>query len=146
VGLRRAEIERRARVTRAATRERRERAEAQTARLRAREATAPAQSGGAGAAALGQAPRSDLGTGSRRAGAQVCRPGEWAPRPVPRPTSALRGEVEALATRHAADRQSVLATSVPLESDRVEEIEAVEEEFAPAQDLQLDEILARRRA
>src|SRR5699024_1203530 len=62
VGLRRAEIERRARVTRAATRERRERAEAQTARLRAREATAPAQSGGEGAAALGQAPRSDLET------------------------------------------------------------------------------------
>src|SRR5699024_12508956 len=92
VGLRRAEIERRARVTRAATRERRERAEAQTARLRAREATAPAQSGGEGAAALGQAPRSGLETGSRRAVEQGPRPGGWTARPLPRPTTARRRE------------------------------------------------------
>lgn len=146
VGLRRAEIERRARVTRAATRERRERAEAETARLRAREERTPVRAGGGGAAAIAQAPQPDLETDSRRAVEQVSRPGEWTPRPVPRPTYALRGEVEDLATRHAAHRQSMLATSVPLESGRVEELEAVEEDFAPAQDLQLDEILARRRA
>src|SRR5699024_1855789 len=102
VGLRRAEIERRARVTRAATREGREPGEAWSAGLRAREGTAPAQSGGEGPAARGQAPRSDLETGSRRAAEQVSRPGEWTPRPVPRPTYALRGEVEVLATRYAA--------------------------------------------
>src|SRR5699024_11536637 len=92
VGLRRAEIERRARVTRAATRERRERAEAETARLRAREERTPVRAGGGGAAAIAQAPQPDLETDSRRAVAQVSRPGEWTPRPVPRPTYALRGE------------------------------------------------------
>lgn len=65
---------------------------------------------------------------------------------MPRPTYALRGEVDDLASRHAAHRQSMLATSVPLENEKVEELEAVDEGFAPAQDLHLDEILARRRA
>ncbi|MGP9537424.1 hypothetical protein ACT3SP_05405 [Brachybacterium sp. AOP43-C2-M15] len=144
VGLRRAELDRRARATRA----RQERARAETA-LR-READAERASAGAEAAARTAlpepAPRIALETASQRAAEQVSRPGEWTPRPVPRPTYALRGEVDDLASRHAAHRQSMLATSVPLESERVEEIEAVDEGLAPAQDLQLDEILARRRA
>ena len=87
-----------------------------------------------------------LETASERAAEQVTRPGEWTPRPVPRPTYALRGEVDDLASRHAAHRRSMLPESVPLERAHVEEAEAVEESFAPAQDLHLDEILARRRA
>lgn len=148
VGLRRVELERRARATRAATRRRRERAEAETARrLESAESAHPAPSTVEGAApAAEQAPHSDLETTSRRAAEQVSRPGEWTPRPVPRPTYALRGEVDDLASRHAAHRQSMLTPSVPLESEHVEELEAVDESYAPAQDLQLDEILARRRA
>ena len=111
LGLRRSELERRSRQTRAATRARRQRAEQETARRRA---TAV-----------------DSSTN---------------PAAVARPTYALRGEVDDLATRHAAHRQSILATTVPFEGAQVEELEAVEENFAPAQDLHLDEILARRRA
>ncbi|ATG52329.1 hypothetical protein CFK38_12975 [Brachybacterium vulturis] len=148
VGLRRVELERRARTTRAATRLRRQRAEAETARRRLsgeRERT-PAPAAGTAAGAAIEPPHADLETTSQRAAQQVSRPGEWTPRPVPLPTYALRGEVDDLASRHAAHRRSMLATSVPLESGRVEELEAVDEDFAPAQDLQLDEILARRRA
>src|SRR5690606_41333731 len=74
------------------------------------------------------------------------RPGDTPPRPLPMPTYALRGEVVDLATRHAAHRRSMAGATVPLEAANVEELEAVDETFAPAQDLHLDEILARRRA
>lgn len=153
IGLRRAELDRRARLTRAATRARQERAQAETARRR--EVTAerasvprrPAEATDLSASTSGEpGARADLEETSQRAAEQVSRPGEWTPRPVPRPTYALRGEVDDLASRHAAHRQSMQATSMPLESERVEELEAVDEAFAPAQDLQLDEILARRRA
>lgn len=148
VGLRRLELERRARATRAATRLRRQRAEAETARRWEADQRehAPASVTGAAPATLEPSPQADLETTSQRAAEQVSRPGEWTPRPVPRPTYALRGEVDDLASRHAAHRQSMLATSVPLENERVEELEAVDENLAPAQDLHLDEILARRRA
>lgn len=186
VGLRRAELERRARATQAASRARQERAERETARLRAEgrsrgalAAKRPSESvaraeetRGAdetpSAAAVATAasavtartaaattslradiavrPVPDLEAGSERAAAQVTRPGEWTPRPVPRPTYALRGEVDDLGTRHAMHRRSVMPATTPLESGRVEELEAIDESFAPAQDLGLDEVLARRRA
>ena len=73
VGLRRVELERRARVTRAATRARRERAEAETARRRAGEEQATAGSGTDAPAGSAPAPRADLETGSRRAEEQVSR-------------------------------------------------------------------------
>lgn len=151
VGLRRAELERRARITRAATLARRQRAEQETARRRDAASAHPGTPAPAPATADVDVPaRADaqatLETGSERAAEQVARPGEWTPRPVPRPTYALRGEVDDLASRHAAHRQSMMATSVPLEAEQVEELEAADESFAPAQDLHLDEILARRRA
>ena len=151
VGLRRAELERRARMTRAATLARRQRAEQETARRRDAASAHPGTPAPAPATADVDVPaRADaqatLETGSERAAEQVARPGEWTPRPVPRPTYALRGEVDDLASRHAAHRQSMMATSVPLEVEQVEELEAADESFAPAQDLHLDEILARRRA
>jgi len=153
LGLRRAELQRRARLTRAATRAREQRARAETARRREaveQPAVAAAPQGTQAPADQGPAaptaPRADLEVAEQRAAEQVARPGEWTPRPVPRPSYALRGEVDDLATRHAAHRQSMLATSVPLENERVEELEAVDEAFAPAQDLHLDDILARRRA
>ena len=151
VGLRRAELERRARITRAATLARRQRAEQETARRRDAASAHPGTPASALATADVDVPaRADaqatLETGSERAAEQVARPGEWTPRPVPRPTYALRGEVDDLASRHAAHRQSMMATSVPLEAEQVEELEAADESFAPAQDLHLDEILARRRA
>jgi hypothetical protein len=155
-GLRRAELDRRARRTRAATLARREQAEAENALRRAaqssqsgtRELPAPSETASATASASSAASpaAADLETASERAAQQVTRPGEWTPRPVPRPTYALRGEVDDLASRHAAHRRTMLPESVPLESAHVEEAEAVEESFAPAQDLHLDEILARRRA
>lgn len=147
VGLRRVELERRARLTRAATLARQRRAQEETERRRARteeQAQAPAPRAAQGQSAV-PAP-AVLEDGAERAAEQVARPGEWTPRPVPRPTYALRGEVDDLASRHAAHRQSMLATTVPLENEKVEELEAVDEGFAPAQDLHLDEILARRRA
>ena len=156
-GLRRAELDRRARRTRAATRARREQAEAETARRRAtgaapqpstRELPVPSETASVTAPASSAASPAvtDLEAASERAAQQVTRPGEWTPRPVPRPTYALRGEVDDLASRHAAHRRTMLPESVPLESAHVEEAEAVEEDYAPAQDLHLDEILARRRA
>ena len=151
VGLRRAELERRARITRAATLARRQRAEQETARRRDAASAHPGTPAPAPATADVDVParadaKATLETGSERAAVQVARPGEWTPRPVPRPTYALRGEVDDLASRHAAHRQSMMATSVPLEVEQVEELEAADESFAPAQDLHLDEILARRRA
>lgn len=149
VGLRRAELERRARRTRAATRARQARAEEETRRRREL-AAAPtslrADHAALPAAADESAAPADLDHETERAAAQVSRPGEWTPRPVPRPSYALRGEVDDLASRHAAHRRSMMATSVPLESEHVEELEAVDESAAPAQDLRLDEVLARRRA
>lgn len=154
VGLRRAEMQRRAHRTRAATRAREERARVETARRRGaaddHRSSAAERTGAAVPSELSgaapEAPRADLEEVEQRAAEQVARPGEWTPRPVPRPAYSLRGEVDDLASRHAAHRQSMLATSVPLESGRVEELEAVDEAFAPAQDLHLDDILARRRA
>lgn len=158
VGLRRAELERRARCTRAAGRARQERAEAETARRRAATAERPSVTAGVvtaesvtggehvPAASVRSGQPEDLETTTQRAAEQVSRAGEWMPRPVPRPTYALRGEVDDLASRHAAHRKSMLADSMPLEGERVEELEAIDEDFAPAQDLHLDQILARRRA
>ncbi|WP_345078341.1 hypothetical protein [Brachybacterium paraconglomeratum] len=151
LGLRRSELERRSRQTRAVTRARQQRAEQETARRRAT-AVDRASSPVAVADAIEPAPSAatdestPLEDAAQRALQQTTRPGEWTPRPVPRPTYTMRGEVDDLATRHAAHRQSILATTVPLEGAQVEELEAVEENFAPAQDLHLDEILARRRA
>lgn len=144
VGLRRAELDRRARLTRAATLNRQERAQQETAR---RAAAAPAVEP-AIARCTPEKPvqRAPLEATTERAAHQVTAAGEWTPRPVPRPTYALRGEVDDLATRHAAHRQSMQPASVPLESGSVEELEAVDEAYAPAQNLHLDEILARRRA
>lgn len=73
---------------------------------------------------------------------------EWMPRPVPRPTYSLRGEVNDLGTRHREHRSSVLGTPVPYESADVEMQEAAAEEtgeMAAPVDLDLDAILARRR-
>ncbi|WP_341855157.1 hypothetical protein [Brachybacterium sp. GPGPB12] len=158
VGPRRAELERRARRTRAAIRVRQEQAEAETARRRAEQAPASTGRESPAPSAVSAAQRSRRVLGGRgslrvrardRLGARGRAghaPGEWTPRPVPRPTYALRGEVDDLASRHAAHRRKMLPESVPLERAHVEEAEAVEESFAPAQDLHLDEILARRRA
>ena len=148
VGLRRAELERRARTTRTATRARQERAERETARRAdaARTAAPVAEPATPPAPAETSVRREPLETTAERAAHQVSAPGEWTPRPVPRPTYTLGGEVDDLASRHAAHRESMRATSVPLESEGVEELEAADETYAPAQDLRLDEILARRRA
>lgn len=163
IGLRRAELERRARITRAATLARRERAQKENERriaaakprsaaeVRTATGSIPVVTGATSlqteAAAFAETSRREpLETTAERAAHQVAAPGEWTPRPVPRPTYAMRGEVEDLATRHAAHRQSVQSTSVPLEAEGVEELEAVDEAFAPVQELHLDEILARRRA
>lgn len=149
LGLRRAELERRSRIRRAASIARQDDAEerAAAAQREDRERSAPGASTPSGAAAAhAAAERAPLEETTARAADQVSRPGEWTPRPVPRPTYALRGEVEDLASRHAAHRASIGATTVPLEADGVEEREAAEENYAPAADLHLDEILARRRA
>lgn len=148
IGLRRAELRRRALATRAATRVRRERAERETARRRA-ESQAAARTTGASAridATDTPTERTDLDQTTERARAQMERPGEWTPRPVPRPTYALRGEVDDLASRHAAHRQSMLRSGIPLEAENVEELEATSESLPAALDLRLDEILERRRA
>lgn len=78
----------------------------------------------------------------------VTRQGEWTPRPVPRPTYAMRGDVDDLATRHAAHRESMLRHTVPLEVESAEIDEALTEDATArtAADLRLDEILERRRA
>ena len=136
VGLRRAELQRRTRLKRAAALakiEEADRVEAQKALERERTATA--------------APRTDLEDTAERATVQVTTPGEWMPRPVPQPTYTLRGEVDDLATRHAAHRAGMRQGGTPLEREGIEEIEAKDEAIAaPAVDLHLDEILERRRA
>lgn len=154
-GLRRAELRRRARRAAAARRI------AATARARA---TAPAPAADAPSAerpaapmvesileleAAAQAVDEQIETAAR----EVTRPGEWVPRPVPRPTYALRGDVEDLATRHAVHRDSVLARPVPLETESTAADEALTEDPASLRaqppaglDLRLDEILERRRA
>lgn len=145
VGLRRAELERRTRARRAAALARLEQRDRQTeqdtyaidqAPLRAEIATPLA-------APVERAPLEDT---TERATRHVAAPGEWTPRPVPRPAYTLRGEVEDLASRHASHRESVGATAVPLEAADIEELEAADEGFAPVADLRLDEVLARRRA
>lgn len=147
VGLRRAELDRRARLTRAATLNRQERAQQETARrAAAAPAVEPAIARSTPEKREKPVQRAPLEATAERAAHQVTAAGEWTPRPVPRPTYALRGEVDDLATRHAAHRQSMQPASVPLESGSVEELEAVDETYAPAQNLHLDEILARRRA
>ncbi|MGP9845750.1 hypothetical protein [Brachybacterium sp. 107] len=146
VGLRRAELERRARITRAATLSRQERAQRETARRAADSAVPAVEPVIAHAPPEKPVQRAPLEATTERAAHQVTAAGEWTPRPVPRPTYALRGEVDDLATRHAAHRQSMQPASVPLENGSVEELEAVDEAYAPAQNLHLDEILARRRA
>lgn len=147
IGLRRAELERRSRATRAATLERRERAEEITAR-RSADTAGAAEATPVIEHVPAEAPvqRAPLEQTAARAAQQVAAPGEWTPRPVPRPAYTLRGEVEDLGTRHAAHRQTMSVRTVPLEREGVEALEANDEQFAPARDLHLDEILARRRA
>lgn len=141
IGLRRAEIERRNRAARAARIARQE-AAAVAAAAREREAEEKAR-------AEERARREE--TSSRRAEETPVRaaaPGEWTPRPVPVPTYRLRGEVEDMGTRHASHRESILGRPQRFEREDVEEQEARDEaanRFAPALDLNLDEILARRR-
>lgn len=92
---------------------------------------------------------SALGQQIEDAAQDVIAPGSWIPRPVPRPTYALHGEVEDLASRHAEHRRSVAARPVPLEVEEDEADEALAEQEAvtvPRADLGLDEILRRRRA
>ncbi|MBK0332960.1 hypothetical protein I8D64_16275 [Brachybacterium sp. MASK1Z-5] len=91
----------------------------------------------------------ELGEEIESASAALAAPGEWIPRPVPRPSYALHGEVEDLATRHAAHRSSVAPRQVALEvevDDVADEALREEPQRTPASDLGLDEILARRRA
>lgn len=91
----------------------------------------------------------ELGEEIESASAALAAPGEWIPRPVPRPSYALHGEVEDLATRHAAHRSSVAPQQVALEvevDDVADEALREEPQRTPAADLGLDEILARRRA
>lgn len=88
---------------------------------------------------------SSVEVAEERAATQVAAPGEWIPRPVPRPTYALRGDVEDMATRHAAHRAAMVG--MPLEAVDVEEREAqAEGEFPQAVDLHLDDVLDRRRS
>lgn len=145
LGLRRAELERRRRDRRAAAIAKQEAAAQKSEQY---EASLPAVEAPATKPLIAaRVPERDsLEETTERAARQVAAPGEWTPRPVPRPTYAMRGEVEDLATRHAAHRQSVRATTVPLERADVEVLEATDEQAVPAMDLHLDEILARRRA
>ncbi len=148
LGLRRAEIQRRNRRARAA-REARQAAALEGRRERAavQQARHPQDAPPAEleAPAIDETPRS-LAAQEQRAAEQVMRPGEWMPRPVPLPTYALRGEVDDLATRHAQHRAHVVGGPVPLEREDIEEVEAQMEEIAPAADIHLDDVLARRRA
>jgi len=144
VGLRRAELERRARSRTAALarQDQRER-ESEKRSYALDEAPVRAEITAPLSAPVERAPLEET---AERATRHVAAPGEWTPRPVPRPAYTLRGEVDDLATRHAAHRESVGLAAVPLEVEGVEELEAVDEDFAPAADLHLDEVLARRRA
>jgi hypothetical protein len=114
-------------------------------------ATTPAPAGAAPATAA-ESPEDEgtaLGRKIEDAAEDVVAPGSWIPRPVPRPTYTLHGEVEDLASRHAEHRRSVAARPVPLETEEDGADEALVEEAVPAvvhPDLGLDEILRRRRA
>lgn len=147
VALRRNELERRARVRRAAAiarAEQREREERDREEERARRARAERA---APASPVQLAPVGTVPATATDEGAQpTVRPGEWVPRPVPLPTYALRGEVDDLGSRHAAHRASLPGARVPLERGDVEVLEAADETFAPAADIDLDAVLARRRA
>lgn len=148
IGLRRAELERRNRVARAARRARQQAASAGRAERAARHGVdATEQSAGTAAdTATGDHDRADdLDASAELAAQRLSAPGEWVPRPVPRPTYALRGEVDDLATRHAAHR-ALVGAPVAFEADDVEELEAADESLPPAMDLDLDAVLARRRA
>ena len=75
------------------------------------------------------------------------RAGEWTPLPVPRPSYSLRGDVDDLGSRHRA-HNTMLGLGQALESEDVEAHEAVAEQvenLRPAVDLHLDDILERRR-
>lgn len=148
IGLRRAELERRNRVARAARRARQQAASAGRAERAARHGVdATEQSAGTAAdTAAGDHDRADdLDASAELAAQRLSAPGEWVPRPVPRPTYALRGDVDDLATRHAAHR-ALVGAPVAFEADDVEELEAADETLPPAMDLDLDAVLARRRA
>ena len=148
IGLRRAELERRNRVARAARLARQEAASAGRAERAARHGVdATEQSSGTPTdPTTDEHDRADdLDTSAELAAQRLAAPGEWVPRPVPRPTYALRGEVDDLATRHAAHR-ALMGAPVAFEADDVEELEAADETLPPAMDLDLDAVLARRRA
>ncbi|MGP9695135.1 hypothetical protein ACT3TZ_11020 [Brachybacterium sp. AOP25-B2-12] len=143
LGLRRAELVRRERARRDASRARRARTLA---------ATAPVEVESAPAEVVEPVPAAPIAQTPTDVERAIARPApaarEWTPRPVPRPAYALRGDVEDLATRHHAHRESVLGISTAYEDEDVEADEAVREELesaAPAADLDLDAILARRR-
>lgn len=134
--LRRAELARRDRVRGETSARRRALAAARTAA--AERLAAPRREEETAAEAAGTAP----------APAALRDPHEWTPRPVPRPAYSLRGDVDDLQSRHLEHRASVLGTSTGYEREDLEDQEAVREEvegLAPAVDLGLDEILARRR-
>lgn len=91
----------------------------------------------------------DTVTAAITAPAAPADPRTWTPRPVPRPTYTLQAEVDDIASRHIEHRASVLGASTPLEAEGVEVLEAAAEDsaaIAPPADLDLDAILARRRA
>lgn len=149
-GLRRNELERRARVRRAAEHARIEAAEAaERERVDAERADALLAQRAAAEPAAEPVRREELAPAATAARASTAaRPGEWVPRPVPLPSYALRGEVDDLGSRHAAHRANFArpASPMPLEREDVEALEAADESFAPAADLDLDAVLARRRA
>lgn len=151
VGLRRAELARRESARREAARVRRTRSLAATADPAAAAAPARTVERALEAPAAPQVAAEPARTPVDVDGAIATpAPGarEWTPRPVPRPAYALRGDVDDLASRHLQHRESVLGRSVPFEREDVETDEAVREELenaAPAMDLDLDAILARRR-
>ncbi len=134
--LRRAELARRDRVRGETSARRRALAAARTAAAERLAAPRPEEETAAEAASMAPAP------------AAPHDPHEWTPRPVPRPAYSLRGDVDDLQSRHLEHRASVLGTSTGYEREDLEDQEAVREEvegLAPAVDLGLDEILARRR-
>lgn len=136
--LRRAEMHRRARVRQARFRDE------ETRRLRAEAAGAQADAVDTEKPTSAPADTTGIEQGERRAAEQVAAPGEWVPRPVPVPTYALRGDVDDMATRHAAHRAAM--GPMALEAADVEEREATaEQEFPQAVDLRLDEVMERRR-
>jgi hypothetical protein len=162
VGLRRAELDRRARLRRAEelrTAGSASPAGTTTGSARPRDASeptttsAPAAPAAAATSTAQETSESvrpaELGEKIETASASMAAPGEWTPRPVPRPTYAMHDEVEDLATRHAAHRHSVAPQQVALEietEDVADEALREEPQARPAPDLGLNEILARRRA